>query len=192
VKRRKIDQAALVDDLTSTWLAGLQGADGAKARQLAGELVADWAREADSMPDPAAVVRYQREDLEAMATNNGGDWLRALDLELLQRRVNQLSATTFKLAQAALERKIGADASARQGRALLEQCEQYAADLDRLGSDEATTAIRRVLNEAMLDALYAVERKAMSHRLARYGPQAGTDPVEGGPPRILPPPDRAP
>jgi hypothetical protein len=175
-----VDQGALVEELTSTWLAALTDAERAKAVPLLRELVADWAREADPMPDPAAVVRYQRDDLDATTARNGGNRLRGLDLELLQRRLNRLSAATFELAQETIDGKIGVEDSKRLGRDLLGECEEISSELAGFGSNAVTDAMRRSLGEAVMDALYAVERKAMSQRLSHARPQAGT-PVDGPP-----------
>jgi hypothetical protein len=177
-----VDQGALVDELTSTWLPALADDDRAKAVPLVRELVADWAREADPMPDPAAVVRYQREDLEATTARNGGDRLRGLELELLQRRLNRLSAATFELAQETIDGEIGDEESRRLGRDLLGECEELSSELQGFGSNAVTDAMRRSLGEAVMDALYAVERKAMSQRLAHARPEV--DSQADGPPDI--------
>jgi hypothetical protein len=171
-----VDQGALVSDLTSTWLADLGQADRERALPLARKLVADWAQEADPMPDPAAVVRFQREALEATAAQTGGGRLRALELELLRRRADRLSATALQLGLQVVDGNVADDDAGRRGRALLDQCEQLASELAGFDSNAATDAVRRSLEEATLDALYAVERKAMSPRLARARPAAGGPP----------------
>ncbi|HEX4518790.1 MAG TPA: hypothetical protein VH063_04320 [Gaiellaceae bacterium] len=172
-----IDQKGLVDELSST-LTGLGEGDRTRAMELLGRLVADWAREADPQPGPAAVVRYQRQDLETAIARSGDDPLQGIELELLRRRLDHLSAETFGLAEDTVDGKLDAADSGERGRALLVQCKEVAAELDRLGSNETTDAMRRSLGEAFLDALYAVERKAMSQRLAHARPGAGNGPPD--------------
>jgi hypothetical protein len=174
-----IDQGALVTEVVS----GLGEPEREKGLPVARELVADWAREADPMPDPAAVVRFQREALEATVAECGGDGLRGLELELIRRRADRLNAAALQLGLEVIDRDVGEDDARRRGRALLDQSEQVASSLGDLGSNAATDAARRSLEEATLDALYAVERKAMSPRLARARPDAGT--AAGAPPDVF-------
>jgi hypothetical protein len=116
-----VDQGALVADLASTWLAGLDVADRDEALPLLRSLVADWAQEADPMPDPAAVVRFQREALEATAAQSGGDRLPGLELELLRRRVDRLNAAAFHLGLEVVDGNTTSDEARLRGRELLDQ-----------------------------------------------------------------------
>lgn len=176
-----VDQGALVADLAPTWLAGLDEADREKALPVLRALVADWAQEADPMPDPAAVVRFQREALEATAAQSGGGGSSGLELELLRRRTDRLNAAALQLGLKIVDGSVPDDDARRRGRELLDQCEQVASTLAGFRSNAVTDGVRRSLEEATLDALYAVERKAMSPRLARARPEAGA----GAPPDVL-------
>jgi len=178
-----LDRDAALEHIRSTWPAALSEADQERALPAARELVTDWAREADTMPDPAAVGRYQREDLDATIAQVGGDPVKGLELELLKRRVNQLNAATFRLAQEILDGTVPDDESKPRGNELLKRCEQLAAEARDLDSNPVVVGIRRSLEESMLDALFAVERKAMSPRLARARPDSFAD---EGPPTIRP------
>jgi len=164
-----LDRDALVAELT----AGLDDAE-----PLARELVDDWAREADSQPDPAAVLRFQREDL-ASATAEAGDRLRGLELSVLRRRVARVSAQAFALAQKVDDGDPPGDA-ADTARALIRQCEEIAAELEQLGPGSLADAMRRDVGESMLDARYVLEGGATSLRLAHARPSAG------GPPDLIP------
>jgi hypothetical protein len=150
-----LDRDALVAELT----AGLDGAEPA-----ARELVDDWAREADSQPDPAAVLRFQREDLAA-ATAEAGDTARGLELATLRRRVDRVSAESLTLARRVQGGDPPGDA-ANTARAFVRQCEELAAALERFGPGTLADALRREVGESMLDARYVLDGGATSLRLA--------------------------
>jgi hypothetical protein len=159
-----IDQAALRAELGGRWLDGLDGAEREEGARLLDWLVADWAREADATPDPAAVLAFQRADLDARAA---GDPLGALRAHVLARRVDRLGAATF-----ALGREVAAgpadDAAARaDGEALRRQADALATELRALPPGPELDGLRRALGDAAMEALFAIERKAMSPRLAR-------------------------
>jgi hypothetical protein len=172
-----IDKGRVISELSPEWLAGLEGAELEEGRRLLGEIVHDWAREADPTPDPAAVHRFQREDLEALG--RGRDAAGRLDVlrtGALGRRVDRLSVSTYALGRAILNGSVQ-DGNARgQGEALLREAEAIAAELNRLPRAPETDPIRRDLGEAVMEALFAVEREAMSARLAR-----DVDQAQGGP-----------
>jgi hypothetical protein len=138
-------------------------------------LVADWAREADQTPNPAAVLRFQREDLEARtAGRDGSGRLEALRAHVLARRVDHLGARTFALGKGILAGDV-ADGDARaRGEALREEADTFAEELRELPETPELERVRRALGDAVMEALFAIERKAMSPRLAREsGDQAG-------------------
>jgi hypothetical protein len=66
--------------------------------------------------------------------------------------------------------------SRREGEDLLAECEQLRHDVDALGDVGGADAMRASLADSMLDARYAVERKAMSIRLARVAGQGEPPP----------------
>jgi hypothetical protein len=174
-----IDRQRVLAELEPEWLDGLEGAGLEEGRGLLRAVVDDWAQEADSTPDPDAVLRIQREELDARGQGRDADGrLAVLRSRVLERRLDRLDAEAFALGKAVLSGSVGDDEARERGRALLERGEGLAAELDRLGSAEGSPE-RRKLGEATMDALYAVERKAMSARLAR---ESGGD----APPSILP------
>lgn len=172
-----IHKEQVLAELSPEWLAGLEGAELDEGRRLLAEIVDDWAREADPTPDPAAVHRFQRQDLEALG--RGRDAAGRLDVlrtRALGRRVDRLSVGTYALGRAILNGSVRHNDARSQGEALLREAEAIAAELRRLPPSLETEPIRRDLGEAVMEALFAVERKAMSARLAREAEQA-----QGGP-----------
>lgn len=165
-----IDRQALLGELEAEYGAG--------ARDELQWLVEDWAREADRTPNPDAVLRFQREDLEARTAGRDGDAkLDALRTHVLARRVDRLSARTFALGKEILS---GNDADGRaRGEELREEADALAGELGRLPPSPDHEPIRRALGDAVMEALFAIERKAMSPRLAREQAGAG-----GGPPDL--------
>jgi hypothetical protein len=172
-----IHKQEVIAELSPEWLAGLEGAELEEGRRLLSEIVDDWAREADPTPDPAAVHRFQRGDLEALG--QGRDAAGRLDVlrtRALGRRVDRLSVGTYALGRAILNGRVQDEGARGQGEALLREAEAIAAELKRLPRSPETESIQRDLSEAVMEALFAVERKAMSARLAR-----DADRAQGGP-----------
>ncbi len=172
-----IHKEQVIAELSPEWLAGLEGPELEEGRRLLAEIVDDWAREADPTPDPAAVHRFQREDLEALGRGrDAAGRLGVLRTRALGRRVDRLSVGTYALGRAILNGAVDDEHARGQGQALLREAERIAAELKRLPHAPETEPIRRDLGEAVMEALYAVERKAMSARLAR-----DADRAQGGP-----------
>ncbi|MGZ8647814.1 MAG: hypothetical protein ACXW08_04160 [Solirubrobacteraceae bacterium] len=181
-----IDKETVIAELSPEWLAGLEGAEVEEGRRLLAEIVDDWAREADATSDPAAVHRFQRQDLEALGEGrDAAGRLEALRLRVLGRRVDRLSVGTFALGKAILSGSIDGEEARSRGEAFLRQTEAVAAELKRLDRSPALEAMQRDLGEAVMEALFAVERKATSPRLAREADQAG-EPEPQGPPQVRP------
>ena len=172
-----INKERVIAELSPEWLAGLEGARLEEGRRLLAQIADDWAREADPTPDPAAVHRFQREDLEALGHGrDAAGRLDALRTRALGRRVDRLSVGTYALGRAILNGSVEDEGARGQGGALLREAEAIAAELKRLPRSPETEPIHRDLGEAVMEALYAVERKAMSARLARDAGQS-----QGGP-----------
>jgi len=161
-----IDRDRVRAELESEWLDGLAGEELEEGRKLVAEVVDQWAEEADSTPDPDAVLKIQRVGLAAR-----GKGLDVLRMRVVERRVDRLNADAFALGKAVLGGSVGDDEARSRGRECLDRAEALSADLDRLGV-AADAPSRRALHEATMDALYAVERKGMSARLSREDPGA--------------------
>ena len=153
-----VDRQALLGDLEAEF--------GSEGRGELEWLVDDWAREAGHSSNPDAVLRFQREDLEARTAGlDGQARLDALRAHVLARRADELSARTFALGKEILA---GRDEDGRaRGEALREEADAIADELNRLPPSPALDPIRRTLGDAVMEALFAIERKAMSPRLAR-------------------------
>jgi hypothetical protein len=178
-----IDRERVIAELSPEWLAGLEGSELEEGRRLLSAIADDWAREADPTPDPAAVHRFQREDLEALGRgHDAAGRLDVLRARVLGRRVDRLSVGTFGLGKAILSGSVDDDEGRRRGEAFLREAEGVAAELKQLSGSPAIDAIQRDLGEAVMEALFAVERKAMSPRLAREAGGASQD----GPPQVIP------
>lgn len=175
-----LDRRALVDELLDRLGAGARSSEAGVVEAL----VDDWAREADPMPDPSAVLRFQREDLEH-AIAHAGDVRGGLRLALLQRRVNRVSAATLAVARA---RREGDQSVASHARDLLREVEALADELDDAppSARGAVGPLRVALGESMLDARFALEGSgATSLRLGHDPtPPAADDP--GPPPDLRP------
>jgi hypothetical protein len=168
-----IDQELVRRQLNAEWLDGLEGAERDEAARLLDEVVADWAREADPTPDPEAVLRFQREDLETLRQGrDGAARLGALRTHVLARRADHLGTETMQLGRAILTGEAQDPDARERGRELLRRAEQLAAELKSLPPSPEADAARREVSDAVMEALYAVEREAMSPRLAREAPGA--------------------
>ena len=183
-----IDQAGIVAELEAELLKGIDGAGRTEGRRLLDQLVADWAREANSHSEPEAVTREQRKDLaEAMQATKGSERLVGLRQALLKRQIRRLSAQSFELGEKILGGQVSREKAPEEGRPLLRAAEQLAQELDELPATDERRRLRRDLENALMEALFAVEGGAMSARLSRAkGASARPDGDEGGPPRVRP------
>jgi hypothetical protein len=167
------------DELRAEWLDGLEGARRDEGERLLAEVVDDWAREADPTPDPDAVLRFQREDLDALGRGrDAAGRLDALRTRVLARRADHLGTETFRLGKAILAGEVQDPEARERGQELLRRAEALAGELRGLPPSPHADAARRELSDATMEALYAVERRAMSPRLAREAPG------EPGPPDV--------
>jgi hypothetical protein len=146
----------------------MDAAQRAEGERLLAELVASWAEEADSTPEPLAVLRFQKSDLEAAgAGRDPVERLDALRLMILRRRVERLGAATYALGIAILEGEMTGDEAGTRGRELLSEAEALGQRVKALPQTPEVVPVRRELGDAVMEALFAVEGKAMSARLDR-------------------------
>ncbi|HZS39229.1 MAG TPA: hypothetical protein VFF06_20500 [Polyangia bacterium] len=166
---KAIDQKAVAAELERSLLAGLDGKQRDDGARLATELAADWAREANSDPDPPAVLEVQRADLDAAVSGKTPQQrLDVLRAQVVERKINRASVATWALGTGVVDGKIAGDAARAEGQKLLAQIDALTADVKTLADADTSKRLMRDLNEARMEALYAVERKAMSLRLNRY------------------------
>lgn len=155
--------------LEDKWLAGLSASDAARGHDLARALVADWEREADGKPEAKAILEILRSDFDAAAAGRTPEGrLELLQATLIERQINRLSVESFALGKAVIDGTVELDEAKRQGETLLASIEALNPEVRSLTDADTQRRLRRDLGEAMMDALYAVERKAMSMRLNNY------------------------
>ena len=92
----------------------------------------------------------------------------ALAVQQLTRRIGQLGSRSYELGSQIVDETIEASAARSQGESLLREVDELTADVKAIQDPEAQRRLMRDLNEVRMEALYAVERKAMSLRLNRY------------------------
>jgi hypothetical protein len=159
----------LQHDLAPRVLAGLAGPELDRGRALLGRLVTDWLAEAQAGGALASqVLALLRGDLERDAKPLAPrDRVVLLDAEILDRELRALGNASFALGKQLVDGTVDDDARGR-GLALLDQLEALAPRVAAVSLEPRRVALRRQLEDATLEALYAVERKAMSPRLSRY------------------------
>jgi hypothetical protein len=166
-----LDKQKIVDELTAEWLPKVAKADREETKQLIGALVTSWLSEAiGSVTGAEAVNEIQREDLASLLANakTPAARIEALRGMVLRRRVNEVSAATFKLGMQVVDGEKN-DATARaEGKRLQTQIDELAGHVNALGDSGTKRNLQREISEMAMEVLYAIERKAMSLRLNRY------------------------
>jgi hypothetical protein len=160
----------LQKDLEPRVLAGLTGDDLARGRALLGRLLPYWLDEARAGGDQAAeVLAILRGDLERdVQPLAPRERLVLLEAEVLDRELRALSNESFALGKQVVDGKVGDDDAKRHGRTLLGRVEALSPRVDAITIEARRVVLRRQVEEVLLEALYAVERQAMSLRLSRY------------------------
>jgi hypothetical protein len=167
------DHQALLDELTAAVTPGMPDASAADARLLLDELVHDWYREAGSDADAPAVLDLLRRELEtSIARKSAVARLDAVRAAVIDRRIRRLGVQTFELGKRIIDGGVTRDDARAQGEALMKQIETAAAAVRGLTDVNARTRLGRDVQEASLEALYAIEGKAMSLRLGNYAKHA--------------------
>ena len=160
----------LQKDLEPRVLAGLSGDELARGRALLGSLLPYWEAEARAGGDQAEqVLAILRGDLERDAGPLAPrERLGLLEAEVLDRELRALSNESFALGKQIVDGAVGDDEAKRRGRALLGRVEALSPKVDAIAIEARRVPLRRQVEDTLLEALYAVERKAMSPRLSRY------------------------
>jgi hypothetical protein len=157
-------------ELAPRMLAGLTGSDLDRGRDLLGRLAVDWLDEARAGGTLAnQVLSILRSDLErdAQPLEPRGR-LVLLEAEVLDRELRALGTESFALGKQIIDGAVDDNDARSRGRALLVRLEAIAPKVDAITIEAKRVALRRQVDDALLEALYAVERKAMSPRLDRY------------------------
>jgi len=163
------DQDALVTEVAAMWLDGLEGQERTRGEVFVRELVVDWEREAGASTQPGPVLQILRDDNRQLAVATpAARRVEVLERSVLQRLVDGLAGRTYALGVAVIDGTIGDSPARDRGRALLAEAEALGARTKGLPRTPETESIHRTLSNAVMEALYVVERKAMSARLDRY------------------------
>ena len=176
----------LTKELEPTALSGLAEKDAAAARVELSELAADWLREAGKDSDAPAILdllrKEFREQLDGKPAAVRRDLVRSISLE---RQVRRLSVQSYALGQKVVDKQVAADESRRQGEALMTAVDALADRWKAVADPSAKANLQRQIDEVRMEALYAVEKKAMSARLSRYAADKGA-PDDSDAPKISP------
>jgi hypothetical protein len=164
----------LTNELAKTALAGLPESEARPARQELSAMAADWLREAGSDADaPAILDLLRREFTEQLAGKSAEQRRDVVRSASLERRVRRLSAQSYALGQKIIEKKISAEEARREGEALMAATDALAPPWQAIVDENAKANLHRQIQDVRMEALYAVERKAMSARLSRYAADHG-------------------
>jgi hypothetical protein len=171
----KVEQ--LVKELEPEALGGLPAAQATEARAELSELAADWLREAGNDRDAAEILALLRtefhEKLDGKSPMERRDIVRWQSVE---RRLRRLSVQSYALGKKVVDGTIADDQARTEGEALMAASDAITARWKAIVDPQAKANIQRDLGEVQMEALYAIEKKAMSLRLGRYAAHR-----EGGP-----------
>jgi hypothetical protein len=160
----------LAAELSPGLLAGLAGADHTRGEQLLAELIDYWLAEARSAGELADdVLRILRGDLERDVEGRGPeDRLALLEADVLDRELRGLSVESYALGTSIVDGEADDDDARSRGRALMARADALSPRVAAIALDDRRAALRRQLEDVLLEALFAVERGAASLRLGRY------------------------
>lgn len=163
----------LLDSMIASTTIGMPTGDVARMRELLDELVRDWLREAGTDGDAPAVIDLLRKDFNAaMAGKPAPARFEAVRAQVLDRRIRRLGVQTFALGKQLVDGGVSHDEARSRGEALMKEIDAVASDVRALADAGAKARLGRDLQEASMEALYAIEGKAMSLRLNHYASDA--------------------
>lgn len=171
----------LVSELQPVVTVGFSVEQSKEARAELAELAADWLREIGEDADaPAVLALLRKELLERIAGRSPAERRDILRWQSLQRRVRRLSVQSYALGQQVVDGTIPPEQARAEGERIIAAIDGLAPRWQGVVDAQAKATLQRDIQEVRMEALYAVERKAMSVRLGRYA--AGRD----GGPKITP------
>ncbi|HEX8108375.1 MAG TPA: hypothetical protein VF516_11640 [Kofleriaceae bacterium] len=140
--------------------------------QLAGDLAADWRREAGNDKDAADVLALLRSELATKLTAARGHAsdanLEVLRAEVYDRRARALSRRSLALGKAVIDGAIDDAAGRRDGEQILREVAVLARQVHALHDPERVRVLSAALQEVSLEASFAVARGPTSRRLDDY------------------------
>jgi hypothetical protein len=167
------DRQALLEQVTASATAGMSDPDAARMRALLDELVRDWYREAGTDDDAQAVLDLLRRELDGeLAGKAAAARTDTVYAAVLDRRIRRLGVQTLDLGKRIIDGSVERDDARARGEALMKEIEAVAAEVRTLADADVRARLGRDLQEASMEALYAIEGKAMSHRLNHYASDA--------------------
>ena len=167
------DRQVLLDEVTASATIGMSASDAARTRALLDELVRDWYREAGTDDDAQAVLDLlRREHGASLAGMPPSARIDAVRAAVLDRRIRRLGVQTLELGKRIIDGGVPRDDARARGEALMKEIEAAAAEVRTLADPGTRARLGRDLQEASMEALYAIEGKAMSHRLSHYASDA--------------------
>jgi hypothetical protein len=172
-------------ELAPAVLEGLEGDERVQGDALLATLLGEWIAEAEASGIGDRVLAILRSDLDkAIAGAGPGERLAMLDAWVLERELRVVSRASLALGKQVIDGVVSDDEARERGQAVLARVQELAPRIERIAADRRAP-LRRQLEDAMLEALYALERKAMSSRLNLYlRDKQGGGPVP--PPAISP------
>jgi hypothetical protein len=164
--------APLLAEVGPEVLPGLPGpADEARAELR--DLLADWLREAGHDADsPAVVALLRKEYLAAQAVRSPAERRDLLRAESLERSVRRLGVATLALASGVVDKTVAVDEARARGKELMAELDALGPRFQAVTDPQRAARLRDDIQEARLEALYAVDGKIMSLRLARHARDA--------------------
>jgi hypothetical protein len=133
---------------------------------LVDELLDDWQREAgEDAHAPAILALLRREFLDQAGARDETGRHELLLEHVLDRRIRRASVRSLNLGRRVMDGAIESEQARSEGEALMSEAKEIAPLIRELGDSEVVARLQRDLQEVTLEALYAIERKAMSRRL---------------------------
>lgn len=165
----RIGEKALRDRLVSQLLPRLEAQQRSRAEELLTALARDWALEAGDDETSAETLRILQAELDArLAGRNAAEQLEVLEAEVLDRELRKLSRESFELGRQLIAGEVEQQAATAQGMALLAAAEALGPRIQALGDPARRLPLETEQQNVVLEALFAVEQKAMSGRLSRF------------------------
>jgi dsRNA-specific ribonuclease len=168
-----LDRQALLDRAVAAASGGMSNDDMPRMRELLDVLVRDWLREAGDDADAPAVIELLYKDFRtAIAGQPAQIRLAWVQAQVLDRSIRRLGVQTFALGKQLIDGTVARDAGKPRGEALLHELEAVTREVKDLKDPGAKARLMNDVQEASMEALYAIEGKAMSLRLNHYASDA--------------------
>jgi hypothetical protein len=168
---KALDHPSILAELLAEWLPTAKPQDREETEQLLSTLVLYWTRDLQTAApaSPEVVNEIQREELSKQTRGkDAAGRLTALRTLVLRRKLNALSRASFKLGQEVLDGKVDPATARARAEPILSEVESLRPQIDAQADPNFVVGLKRELSDVILEAYFAIERKAMSLRLADY------------------------